>query len=50
MMLVEHDLSVFQATRFKDVTEIRKKVDDFFAPQNVKMICKRAERVYSNSY
>jgi hypothetical protein len=35
---------------FKDVAEIRMVVEKIFAPKNIKMICKRAERIYQNSY
>lgn len=44
------DLSEFRRLTFKDVKDIREKVDLIFAPQNVKMISKRAERHYPNGY
>ncbi|CAI2377286.1 unnamed protein product [Moneuplotes crassus] len=48
--LIKIDVSSIQAICFEDVKEIREKIDQIFAPQNVKMICKRAERVYANGY
>jgi hypothetical protein len=33
-----------------DVKEIRERIDVIFAPLNVKMISKRAERHYPNGY
>lgn len=44
------DVSDLKNMIFKDVKEIRKQVNAKFAPKNVKMICKRAERIYTNSY
>ena len=43
-------MSEFRKFSFKDVKEIREKVDKVFSPQNVKMISKRAERHYPNGY
>lgn len=47
---IKVDLAPFKSMSFESVKDIRQKVDEMFAPQNIKMICKRAERVYSNSY
>lgn len=44
------DMSVFQNMEFDNVKDIREKINKILLPQNVKMICKRSERVYSNSY
>jgi hypothetical protein len=46
----EVDVSCLEKYSFKDVAEIRKVVEKIFAPKNIKMICKRAERIYQNSY
>lgn len=48
--IIKVDVSSLQAMNFENVKDIREKVDQIFAPQNVKMICKRAERVYANGY
>lgn len=48
--IIKVDVSSLQAMHFENVKDIREKVDQIFAPQNVKMICKRAERVYANGY
>lgn len=44
------DVSELQEMTFKDVKEVRERINEIFAPKNVKMICKRAERIYSNFY
>lgn len=48
--MVQVDVSIFNKISFKDVFAIRDKVSEIFSPQNVKMISKRAERLYPNGY
>jgi hypothetical protein len=48
--IVHIDMSIFKNVLFEDVKQIREKVDEIFAPQNIKMISKRAERHYPNGY
>ena len=43
-------MSKFSNQIYYDVKEIREKVDEVFAPQNIKLISKRAERLYPNGY
>ena len=43
-------MSKFSNQIYLDVKEIREKVDEVFAPQNIKLISKRAERLYPNGY
>ena len=43
-------MSKFGNVAFKDVKEIRIDVDEVFTPQNIKLISKRAERLYPNGY
>lgn len=43
-------MSPFSQATFNDVKQIREKVDEVFAPQNIKLISKRAERLYPNGY
>ena len=42
--IVDIDVSDIRRMRFKDVSEIREKIEEQFAPHNIKMISKRAER------
>jgi hypothetical protein len=48
--MIKVDVSSLQSMNFENVKDIREKIDHIFAPQNVKMICKRAERIYANGY
>ena len=48
--VINVDMTVFQRQTFADVFVIRDKVQEIFSPQNVKMISKRAERLYPNGY
>ena len=48
--VIKVDVTSLQTMNFENVKDIREKVDQIFAPQNVKMIWKRAERVYANGY
>ena len=47
---VEVDISIFQKRTFDDVHAIRTNVNEVFAPLNIKLISKRAERHYPNGY
>eukprot|EP00347_Sterkiella_histriomuscorum_P005193 403357537 len=47
---IDIDVSSLRGLKFKDVKEIRVKIEYLFAPQNIKMISKRAERHYPNGY
>lgn len=48
--IIKVDVGQLQSMTFDDVQDIRDKVSHIFAPQKVKMICKRAERKYANGY
>ena len=47
---VEVDISAFMKKNFEDVHAIRCFVSEVFAPLNIKLISKRAERHYPNGY
>ena len=47
---VEVDISAFTKKNFEDVHAIRSFVSEVFAPLNIKLISKRAERHYPNGY
>lgn len=47
---VEVDISFFREKTFEDVHAIRANVNEVFAPLNIKLISKRAERHYPNGY
>ena len=48
--VIKVDVGHLQSLEFDNVQDIRDKVNRIFAPQKVKMIWKRAERVYANGY
>ena len=48
--MMKVDTAGLKAIHFDNVKDIRDKIDQILSPQNVKMICKRAERVYDNGY
>ena len=47
---VNVDISYFKHQSFEDVHAIRERINDIFAPMNIKLISKRAERHYPNGY
>lgn len=47
---VNVDISYFKYQSFEDVHTIRERINDIFAPMNIKLISKRAERHYPNGY
>jgi len=47
---LEVEVSVFKEKTFEDVNAIRAFVNEVFAPLNIKLISKRAERHYPNGY
>ena len=49
-MKVEVDITQFSDRNFDDVHAIRSFVNEVFAPLNIKLISKRAERHYPNGY